>query len=47
MAKPLYWIVWVNGSPRNFTQRSAARLYAAAQKALGHQIIIKAVGFDA
>lgn len=46
MAKPLYWLVWVNGTPRKFTQRSPARLYAAAQKALGHQVIFKPVGFE-
>lgn len=46
MSKPIYWIVWVNGSPRNFTQRSAARLYAAAQKTLGHQVTVKSVGFE-
>lgn len=45
MAKPLYWIVWVNGTPRKFSNRSTARVYKAAQQALGHKVLIKAVGF--
>lgn len=46
MSNPIYWIVWVNATPHKFTQRRTARLYAAAQKALGHQVTVKPVGFE-
>jgi hypothetical protein len=45
MSKPAYWLVWVNGEQHRFTQRAAMRIFVAAQKALGRQVTIKAVGF--
>lgn len=48
MSKPLYFLVWVNGVSHRFegpAARSRARVFAAAQKALGKQIKFQAVGF--
>lgn len=45
MAKPLYWLVWVNGAPHRFAERSRARGFALIQKALGHSVVTKSVGF--
>lgn len=45
MSKPIYWIVWVNGTPHRYTQRAAARGFAMLRKACGDQVIVKAVGF--
>ena len=45
MAKPLYWIVWANGQRYEFRQRCSMRAFVAVQKAMGHRVTTKAVGF--
>lgn len=46
MAKPAFFLVFVSGRfAERFTTRTGARLYAAAQKAIGHSVIIKPQGF--
>ena len=45
MSKPLYWIVWVNGTANRFNERSRARGFALIQKALGRNVVTKSVGF--
>jgi hypothetical protein len=46
MAKPAFYLVFVSGRfSERFTMRAGARIYAAAQKALGHSVIIKPQGF--
>lgn len=45
MSKPLYWIVWVNGASHRFNGRARARGFALVQKALGHNVVTKSVGF--
>ena len=46
MAKPAFWIVYIEGrEPEKFTRRAAMRAFVALQKALGQKPIVKAVGF--
>lgn len=46
MAKPAFYLVFVSGRfAKRFTTRAGARIYAAAQKALGHSVIIKPQGY--
>jgi len=46
MAKPAFFLVFVSGRfAERFETRTGARIYAAAQKVLGHSVIIKPQGF--
>ncbi len=45
MSKPAFFIVWVNGIQHRFTQRRAARLFAASARLTGQKVIFKSVGF--
>lgn len=45
MAKPAYYIVWVDGVPHRKETRKDARLFAVSMRLLGKKIIFKAVGF--
>lgn len=46
VAKPLYFLVWVNGVQHRKDTRREARTFAALEKLKGNNVIIKAVGFE-
>ena len=44
MPRPLYFLVWSNGTAHRFDTRKGARIFAALEKLKGHQVIVKAIG---
>ena len=44
MTRPLYFLVWSDGTPHRFDTRKGARIFAALEKLKGHQVTMKAIG---